>query len=238
MDHKKLDRLFREKLDQLEATPSPAAWSQIEKQIQSKQSFGMVYWIAASVALLLTFWFVWPENQAGQGTPILAEVSHPVPEAAPTFKLPEIKEKETNAYVNKASKTKIDAVKTGLKIKKQTVAKNETESENHLTREPVETLNLIADIETEVPKSMETKEARTAETEVAYQSVKITYIASSTARSEVIGSESAGDSTGVLKKFIAFTEKIDPGEMLADIRNAKDNLLSNGFKSKKDKNAL
>ena len=69
-----------------------------------------------------------------------------------------------------------------------------------------------------------------------YKTVKITYIASNKENS--VEEPTKSDSTNALKKFIAFTEKIDPGEVLADIKTAKDNLLNGGLKNKKDRTIM
>ena len=87
MDQQNIDRLFREKLDQMEVTPSANAWSQVERQICPKKT-PMVYWVAASVSLLLISWVAWPEADTQQLTPIASEVNHPIYQGTPEFELP------------------------------------------------------------------------------------------------------------------------------------------------------
>ena len=59
--------------------------------------------------------------------------------------------------------------------------------------------------------------------------VKITYIASEGEKKQ------RSDSVGAFKKIMAFAGKISPGEVLADIKTAKDDFISGGFKSKTDR---
>ena len=98
----------------------------------------------------------------------------------------------------------------------------------------MESKTVVAEVDIEEPQIIE--ETGEEVTKPEFRAVKITYIASSVNT----GSEETQktDSTGVLKKFIAFAEKIDPGDMLADIKTAKDNLLNGGLKNKKDRNSL
>lgn len=59
MNDKELDRLFRQKLEPLEVTPSDRAWQQLESQLQhKKQKKGWFFLsgVAAAILLLLGIW--------------------------------------------------------------------------------------------------------------------------------------------------------------------------------------
>lgn len=249
MDQESIDRLFREKLNGLEVAPSAEAWSQVEKKIHPNKT-PIVYWVAASVTLLIISWVVWPKQEI-ESDQLLSEVDHPVmiesnnlvnPIAAELSEKKAVKIKE----VNKTQLKVQQPVQTQLVAAQEPVFIDKSIDEipaEELLQPKEETTTIVASEEEDQPLLEEvTEDPVKAETEeVKYSTVKITYIASSKPAKPVIDfNEEAQktDSTNVLKKFIAFADKIDPGEMLADIKTAKDNLLRNGFKSKKDKNSM
>ena len=241
MDQQNIDRLFREKLDHLEVTPSAKGWSQVEKQIRPKKT-PAIYWVAASVTLLFISWIVWPEASTPTYNVVASEVNHPVNQPLPDFELPVVKVAEEKMEV-KEQKTIPQPVQ---QVQKQTVtqpqfAMNEpTEDKIDIIKdaapeiEEVEVNTAVAEAVVEEPVIIE--EVKDEVEKPTFTAVKITYIASAdkNTKEEV----QKNDSTGVLKKFIAFTEKIDPGNMLADIKTAKDNLLNGGLKNKKERSSL
>lgn len=244
MDQQKIDRLFREKLDHLEAMPSAKAWSQVEKQIRPKKT-PIVYWVAASVTILFISWAVWPEASQQIDTLSVSEISHPVNQTQPDFELPAIKASEDNKEQEKSNPPVQKVQKTKKKSQPAPqFAVNKTDEEPVIIKDAVpeleelDTQTAVAELEepvqTEEPTIME--EVKDEVVKPSFTAVKITYIASA---SKVKNEETQkNDSTGVLKKFIAFTEKIDPGEMLADIKTAKDNLFNGGLKNKKERTSL
>lgn len=242
MDQQNIDRLFREKLDHLEVAPSTKAWSQVEKQIRPKKT-PIVYWVAASVSLLFISWIIWPEASQTNLTPIASEVSHPINQQTPDFILPDIE----------VAEEKEESVKPLQKVVKQPepiqqFAANESKDEKPMIIkdvvpeiEELDTQTAVAEVELEESEILEdvTKDIKVEDVEVekpTYNAVKITYIASASKNKKE--ETQKNDSTGVLKKFIAFTEKIDPGDMLADIKTAKDNLFNGGLKNKKERSSL
>ena len=229
MDQQNIDRLFREKLDQLEVKPSSHAWSQVEKQIRPSKT-PVIYWVAASVSLLLVSWMVWPEATPEQQlTPIASEVNAPSQVDIPTFVMPVIKEAEEKKQIKKSLRKPL--TQPQFAINKQEVPT--VEEQEQLPIMEIENKTMIAIEGIEEPQNIEEIIGEPVKAE--FRTVKITYIASSGATSKENVQKS--DSTGMLKKFIAFTDKIDPGDMLADIKTAKDNLLNGGFK-KKDRSSL
>ncbi|WP_421764445.1 hypothetical protein [Ekhidna sp.] len=231
MDQQNIDRLFREKLDHLEVTPTANAWSQVEKQIRQKKT-PVIYWVAASVSLLLISWIVWPSFQNQAFTPIAGEVSHPVYQGAPEFVVPVLEQNN-----KKEEKAKPVQVQRDV-IPPTQFAKNKASKEQEIMEElplvEVDSKTTVAEAEIEKPLIIDEVIEQLNKPE--FRAVKITYIASAGNNSSTQVQKS--DSTGALKKFIAFAEKIDPGDVLADIKTAKDNLLNGGFKNKKDKNSL
>ncbi len=237
MDQQNIDRLFREKLDHLEVTPSAKGWSQVEKQIRPKKT-PVVYWVAASVALLFISWIVWPETSQQEFSTLASDVNYPVNQELPQFELPVIKaeeDRQVETVPQPVQKTQRQAAP------QPQFAVNETaDKELDIIKdvapeiEELDANTAVAEVELQEPVILE--EVKDEVAKPAFRAVKITYIASSAnnTKEEI----QKNDSTGVLKKFIAFTEKIDPGDMLADIKTAKDNLLNGGLKSKKDRSSL
>lgn len=236
MDQHKIDRLFREKLGHTEVTPSSKAWSQVEKQIRPKKT-PIYYWIAASVSLLFISWMVWPEApQNSMTSAIASEASYPVNQGTPDFILPTIELPQTKEEysipirkVQKQSKPTQQFAVIEIKEKKPEIIKDIAPEMEELNTETA-----VAEVELETPAILE--DVKEEVEKPSFRAVKITYIASTT--TETKEEAQKNDSTGVLKKFIAFTEKIDPGDMLADIKTAKDNLLNGGLKNKKERSTL
>ena len=232
MDQHNIDRLFREKLDDYEITPAAKSWNEVEKRI-GKKNKPFVYWIAASISLFLVAWVIWPkQDQAFVGIASL-EIDHPVVVSEFEFGIPVAAEIQ-------AVKPKVTPSKRVVKAQPQLVAVSDHEDltkvvvDEPLIPEMDEKVIVVVEESDVLPYEGKEEMVETAEIlEPDFSAVKITYIASNAAVEEPKTVKS--DSTGVLKKFIAFTEKLDPGEMLADIKTAKDNLLSSGFKSKKDR---
>lgn len=237
MDQHNIDRLFREKLDHLEVKPSADGWTKVEKQIRPK-AFNAYYWIAASVALIMVSWMIWPNASDDTFTPIASEVSYPPSREVATLALPKetVIEPEVKT-VAKSSQTPFARLSNSEP--EMTVTKEEP-------KEPILNQQILKDISRlemesvvaleEVEKPAVIKNETAAVEESVMSSVKITYIASST--KEKLEKPQESDSIGVFKRFIAFTERIDPGDVLADMKTAKDNLLNGGLKNKRDRNSL
>lgn len=239
MDQQNIDRLFREKLDQLEVTPTTNAWSQVEKQIRPKKT-PVVYWVAASVSLFLISWLVWPDA-GSELTPIASEVSHPIFQGHPELVLPVLVKNDKDESSKKVQTKKpqhTPATKSTSKPQVQLAINSTLDEKQKIEEAPqlseVEPKTVMAEVKVDQPAILDEVKEEVSKPE--FRTVKITYIASST-NNEPEDAPKA-DSTSALKKFIAFTEKIDPGDMLADIKTAKDNLLNGGLKNKKDRNSL
>ncbi|MEO9869384.1 hypothetical protein [Ekhidna sp.] len=236
MDQQNIDRLFREKLDQLEVVPSSNSWSLVEKQIRPKKT-PIIYWVAASVSLLFISWVVWPVTNTQDLTPIASEITYPVNHGSPEFVLPVIDKKDKSVKKNIQEKQPIIQKKIQKAHKVHFATNNSQKSQEEIIEkveliEP-ESKKMVATAEIEKPE-ITNSEAIEVEKPV-FRTVKITYIASSDNKPVEV---QKNDSTGALKKFIAFAGKIDPGDMLADMKTAKDNLLNGGLKNKKDRNSL
>ncbi len=239
MDQQKIDRLFREKLGHMEAAPSSKAWSQVEKQIRPKKT-PVLYWVAASVSLLFISWIAWPLNSEENFSQIALEANYPVNQQVFNFELPVIKQKTDDSPLKNSSGNKVQKIQPKPQPYTQVAVGNdieiiESEIEKDVVPEivDIDTKSAVAEVEVEKPVILD--QVKEAVDEPSFRTVKITYIASSEKKIE---ETQKNDSTGVLKKFIALTGKLAPGDMLADIKTAKDNLLNGGLKNKKERSSL
>lgn len=239
MDQERIDQLFRERLNSYEAVPSKEAWASVEKQI-GRKSTPIFYWVAASISLLIAVsWILYPRTiTPSDSTPIATSVDHPIPLKVKMYawKLPEtheelmvgnqaVKAQSPASFVasneSKVSlrKEEIIEIEDTLPLELESItevalADIELSSEKIVTQEVDKNLNTVTPIKIELSK------------------VKITYIAAEESKQAV-------DSTGGIKKLFAKAGRISPGDVLADIKTAKDNLINNGFKSmERDRSSL
>ncbi|MEM0939585.1 MAG: hypothetical protein AAF600_05505 [Bacteroidota bacterium] len=239
MDQHNIDRLFREKLDGIEFTPTPKAWNEVEKQIGRKKR-PVFYWVAASFVLFLLSWMVWPDPTFIDQVAV-QQVDHPTRVNKPYFPIPiavELKDEKHTQTVAKSS-SKIAQENAAIQsVEKDTKEEFVTDQPFKIQEQKVKTIMTIKETPMPALAIHESKKilADVKAEKTRYGAVKITYIASKARVAENPPIKS--DSTGVFKKFIAFTDKIDPGEMLADIKTAKDNLLNGGLKNKKERSAM
>ncbi|MEM8940283.1 MAG: hypothetical protein AAGC64_13160 [Bacteroidota bacterium] len=239
MDQHNFDRFFREKLDGIELIPNPKAWNEVEKQIGRKKR-PVFYWVAASIVLCLLTWVTWPDqtliNQVA-----LQQVDHPTRANKLYFTIPiaaELKDKKYAQAVTKAS-SKMAQKNVAIHYVGKHTNKEFASDQPFKTPEPkIKAIMTIEETPIPILAMHPSKKilAEVIEEKTKYDAVKITYIASDARVAKKLPIKS--DSIGVFKKFIAFTDKIDPGEMLADIKTAKDNLLNGGLKNKKVRNAM
>ena len=239
MDQHNIDRLFREKLDAFEVTPSPGSWTSVEKEISSVKS-KMIYWVAASVTLLATLWFVWQDPASSTDSRMISNIDHP---QLPTFSEPSApiaaalseEQKQPRKAIKASASPEVIRQQTAVltEVVEKAAAKPEKEA---FEIELIETKDVA--LETfEIDPINEQDQVAPVMGQEASSRVKITYIAANT-ENIVVPNQLKDDSTGAIKKFFAFAEKIDPGEMLADIKTAKDNLLNGGLKTKKERSAM
>ncbi|MEP1093551.1 MAG: hypothetical protein ABJG78_00480 [Cyclobacteriaceae bacterium] len=243
MDQQKIDRLFREKLDSFEVAPSAKSWSEVEKKIGANRNPIKFYWIAAAVSTIVISWVVWPQENGMEFTPIASDVDHPVLETTPDLTLPILERKTQEKLIQPKVKSQVNAqlvAQTPVKMQVKDVLSEKIEG---LPLVELESKTAIAVVETEeiettpmgVKNAVETVEEQVDnKIKVDLSKVKITYIAAA-----VEETKQEKDSVGTFKKFIAFAGKISPGDVLADIKTAKDDFINGGFKSKqKDRGSL
>ena len=67
-----VDKLFRQKLQSLEATPSIHAWDQIQEKLEPKKSMNSWYYVAAAITAIVSVSILWVSQQVD--TPSLVAV--------------------------------------------------------------------------------------------------------------------------------------------------------------------
>jgi len=242
MDQQKIDRLFREKLDSFEVAPSAKSWSEVEKRIGADRNPIKFYWIAAAVSAIIISWVVWPQEDA-EFTPIASEVDHPVLESTPDLIFPILERETQEKLIQPKVRRQVNAQLAAQEPMKVQVKDVPNQKIEDLPLVELESKIAVAMVETEAIETTAIEVENIGETiegqvdkkiKVDLSKVKITYIAATT---EEIKQEK--DSVGAFKKFIALAGKISPGDVLADMKTAKDDFINGGFKSKqKDRGSL
>lgn len=200
-----LDRLFREKLDQLEVKPTAQAWESVRMQITSqKTSWWTPMRIAASVILVLAgglSLYLLPKTQPAQSEmAVLAD--HPV--AAPALAW------EWHIPVRREAAPAKKHTKPAIPVAKPVIVPEK------ITQERNWQLVAVAPI---APKLLEVESLglpKLNNSGVAKEqpAIKIRYVASTE------------DPDGTrLNEVLEKLREVDAGELLADLRDAKDNIF-------------
>lgn len=261
MSSKKIDQLFRSKLEGYTVAPSEQAWSKLQGKMKPT-SKAPVLWmqIAAAVLLLLVGgWFLLrDESSAKAGEGVLADQSnlkekekaaqeenreilipaHPIDEEKPA--VAKNKDEESTAPARAVKKNKapqparIEVASAEEQPQKMEVPVTIADFEKAQTGAPAGApeISLPENLQ---PEEMETQIAAATETKVPAQEVKITYIADNDDRflepvRELLESDKQKDKKSGFSKLIASAKNISGGDLLADIRESKDELFNGNLK--------
>jgi len=219
----KLDRLFKEKLGRNEVSPTPQAWNQLKDVIgeQGKPKFWLS--IAASVVLLAvsTLLILSPSESSEVRSGTVVTPDYPMPLAEFEWNLPafeeavEVKEEDKTTRV----RSKFETTETVAKVK---TPKEAVEKTNNLEAIP-ELPTVESDVQEAIAVVDLKKHEGTNPMEAsAHFQVQITYQASE------VPAEVTDEKTRVGKLF-AKARQIKPGEMLASLRETKNDFF-NGSK--------
>jgi hypothetical protein len=207
----KIDELFRAKLFDLEATPMVASWDQVQKQMTKKRTPWS--WYAASIAaavtlILVSIVLLFPSQK--KSTYISGQVDHPV-------LMNRIYPATPVRIDTEVAHAVIQPKKAVLKYKtKPAIIENHEEQLVEITiSEEIAPISVaaISDLTEEVIETNITLlEAPTTDV------IKITYIANE--------SKDENEEKNRLNKMLTAAQKLSPAEVLADLRDAKNHLLS------------
>lgn len=201
-----IDRLFRESLDQMEMTPSAAAWDQVQSQISAKKSpWVLIYRVAAAITLLLAAsWIFISYKYENTETGAIAFIDKPEQQF---FQY----EWEIPSFIKSDQTESIETVKVKKVLKETTeIITDSPAAFQMIALESIKTTNWNP--ENQVSFDLNTKPVFQEE-----NSIKITYLA--TASADTV-------KTNKLNEIIAFLKNESPTELLADIRDLKDNFLN------------
>ena len=260
MSSKKIDQLFRDKLDSYEVAPGEKAWARLQGKMRPASKTPPLWMqIAAAVLLLLVGgWFLLKEESSTNAVEeTLAdqvelkeqertkqeEKSKVVIPANPPGEEQPAVAKNTNeastepAMVLKRNKAPRPASIEVASAEKQPqkeapVAIDELEKVEANTPAGVPDLALPANMQ---PDDMETQIAAATETKAPAQEVKITYIADDDDRflepvRELLDSDKQKDKKSGFSKLVASARNISGGDLLADIRESKDDLFNGNLR--------
>lgn len=208
-----IDRLFRENLDQFEVTPSVESWNKVQQQIARKQRKGffipmsiaaaIIILIVASVLIIDTEKFAPMDGQ-------YVSLDYSAPFAPAEF--------EVIIPLESPQIAKNNPGKMTLPTRKNpsVEAKSDNESFGHIVYEPF-TVASINSAKLEVRSPALNLSGVNIPDEQYQSSIKITYIA-----------HNQQDSTKTILGgfFASLSRDVSPTDLLADIRDVKDNLFS------------
>jgi hypothetical protein len=150
-----LDRVFREKLENHQETPSPAAWDTLASQLDTKQApkKASSWWaIAAAITLALgaafLFWFTEQESEINAPLADAQETTTEVGTTIPVTASPSVKAEKGESSTISVS-TPIERGQTGIKTQQQnlatSVAEVNTQNEAVPASIPVFTAEVVPD---------------------------------------------------------------------------------------------
>lgn len=201
-----IDRLFRESLDQVEMQPSAAAWDQVQNRIAGKKApWFWVSRVAAAILLLLaSAWIFWSLRPESSNIGPIATIDKPEPLVFEyEWNIPAFAKVEKEITIQIAS------------VKEQSAVQKEKQA-LPMAFEMI-ALESIKTTSWPQPESNITIDLGHKQTLKEEPTIKITYLATNTADTL---------KTNKLNEIIAFLKNESPTELLADIRDLKDNLLN------------
>lgn len=244
MNHQNIDRLFREKLDQMEVQPSSQAWEEVNRQIGDKKSTFYLWIAAAIIPVLIGSYFLLVTKP--DSTPIAA-IDHPTySESAMNqivvkeldFKFSQVTTSAPLAAGTNSTPDPSNSPKVNLMaVANGEASISETEKSIEIPSDTLAVETMVADASTNNAKSPEEDSPMALEEKIIFNPIKITYKAGKTQR-ELIAEKVEADSISTFKKLIAMADNFSPVEVISDLKTAKDQLLSGGSRNKKDKNSL
>ncbi|MBV6646888.1 MAG: hypothetical protein KI790_15635 [Cyclobacteriaceae bacterium] len=215
MDPSKIDRIFRERTESYEVTPSTDAWLQVASQLEHKNKGLMLWRVAAAVLLLVTAGlYTWHVSNSKTDVMLTAEVNHPQLEGELVWSLPALTNKQPTTA------NKVIAIKK-LNTPDKELSENLIAEAGSTTQQPVIELQsktaLVQEIFIDEIILDQLYGVENTPT------VKIRYYANITDQPE-------GKDKNTLGKLLAFAQQIKPGELLAGAREAKDDLFNSSVK--------
>ncbi|MEQ9232299.1 MAG: hypothetical protein RIF46_16580 [Cyclobacteriaceae bacterium] len=219
MENKKLDRFFQEKLARHETTPSNEAWNQISAELKGKKR--PVVWMRVAAAILIlavsaVAVIQLNDNSTTTGEVVYINPDHPVKIETPVFELPVFEKVETVPVEKKTTPARNQKSARQFAAVEKTSEPETIELLDAPEIHPIESMALIEMPEPEIIEEVD--EAAL----LPQLSVQITYIASSQPEPDTLKT----DDKTKMGKLIAKAREISPGDMIASIRETKNNFFN------------
>ena len=207
-----LDRLFREGIDQYEVTPKAESWSAVQSQLAKKKKIAWIPMsIAAAIILMITATIIVRNYQVEQNYSgnMISSIDFPQQVLSPEkIEIP------------------VDGVRVASQLVKNSTPKSvtttpivvKTEKEEQVLITQMETIHMVAIEEmnfSELPEVQFNYDFDIIK--IGKPTVKITYIAEN---------EPVDKKKKLGEFFNTITKEASPVDILADIRDAKDNIFS------------
>ncbi|SMD32199.1 hypothetical protein SAMN04488029_0541 [Reichenbachiella faecimaris] len=232
MEARETDKLFREKLKNAPTTPNAGGWERLESMLDEQAKVPMFgFWrVAAAVLLLIVsglVMFFWDGDKSL--TNQVAVIKPPLEGLQDrNVIIPEIRVIEDkgnkSAVGSEVIQTKNEKAPKAIEATRSVISKEKVEV---VESEEVEAQQL-AQVETVIPDIEATPEKK------RFKSIKITYKRGNKPlpKQEEMVAQQKVDSTGnnKIKELWEQTREIKPGDLWADIRDAKDNLFQRNSK--------
>ena len=247
MEEKDLDRLFRQKLDNFEATPSSQAWQQLEQSLQHKKERKVWPYLSGIAASLLLLMGIWGGMELAQPAtpekPLAAEeTGKPAVAAVPSAAIQESKPLPTAVAEAGEASSKSVPRKAAAEIKvpapvksiKKATVDQKPSSQVAFSKTPVPAVEKLPELELE-SKSFQAQSLAALEVKVKierpepeYEEVVIRYAPNEQEAIAVADTKTSPSEEKDLsaRKLLGFFKKVTNNNTLADLRDAKDQLLS------------
>lgn len=217
----KLDQLFRHKLEAAEIAPKASSWEQVQGQLtQQKRAWMPVWQIAASITVLLAFgisaYLMQPSKKQFLSASDSPKRQYPLQfkASADTLSLENPKTEKSVPVVPTKDTQKPDTRKTDMKENKTEYFV--PEHDQWMAVEKTEFQNLEVDLPVTFPRELTKQSSPLGE---VLPTIKITYIASQSVDEPDLLMPDR------LNKVVSLARQVSPADMLADLRDAKDQLF-------------
>ena len=206
MKSEEIDRLFREKADRFKVEPSENAWLSIESQIGKSRKGIPIYWyVAASVTALVLIAIALVKNPGYTDGQQMVAITHPVPMDTERFEIRLDLENSTDELASLEEQSTLERrIPAEIEIKQSVLEISSKPGMLALENSTLDFPDLF-----EAPNMKPTQPSR--------PSVRITYYTGSAQKKQ----EKKG-----IKQFIAKAQDFRPGEIMADLRSAKDEIFN------------
>ncbi len=257
MSAKKIDELFRQKLSGHAVAPGEQAWAKLQKKMKPGSKTPPVWMRVAAAATLLAISGMFlllresPKNEPVLTNRTVVEpkseiVEEPREDTIATPQLPESEPTVAKNTQNASESAEVTKKRAATPVQPQKPMIASAEKKVEVKDEPVALEDLqrkeesiaIELPENPMPEVTETAIAAATEATTAPE-VKITYIAGDDEKflkpvRDLIESEKQKDKKGGFSKLLASARNITSGDILAEIRESKDDLFNGNFKLNKD----